>query len=191
MRIEAKAKMIRLDKFDPNRGLDRGASSLREGAWVLLRAIFFQSRLPWPRSWKRALLRLFGAKIGKGVVIKPRVTIHFPWKLSIGDHSWIGEEVLILNFEPCRIGAHCCVSQRAFLCGGSHNYKLPDFPYRNAPVTIGDESWICAQCWIGPGVEIGKGAVVQPGSVVVRDIPASMVCGGNPCLPIKPRWNDE
>ena len=179
---------IRLDSFNPLKGLERGASKPKEFCWILIRFIFFQSPLPWPRFLKRTLLRWFGAKVGKGVVIKPRVTIHFPWKLQIGDYSWIGEEVFILNFEPCIIGSHCCISQRAFLCGGNHDFRASDFKYRNGPITIDDGAWIGAQSFVAPNVDIGEECVITAGSVVGQSQPATMICSGNPCLPIKSRW---
>jgi putative colanic acid biosynthesis acetyltransferase WcaF len=150
--------------------------------------MFFLSPLPWPGSWRRGLLRLFGAKVGRGVVIKPRVNVHLPWKLSIGDYSWIGEEVFILNLEPVSIGAHCCVSQRAFLCTGNHDYRDPAFAYRNAPIAVEDGAWVGAQVFVAPGVMIGGEAVVTAGSVVLRNLPGAMVCSGNPCVPGKKRW---
>lgn len=134
---------------------------------------------------------MFGARIGKEVVIKPHVKIHFPWKLSVGDHSWIGEEAWILNFEPVTIGAHACVSQRAFLCGGNHNFASSDFRYRNAPIRIGDGAWIGAQAVVAPGVEIGRECVVCAGSVVTTSLPEAMVCAGNPCQPRKARWDTK
>jgi putative colanic acid biosynthesis acetyltransferase WcaF len=179
---------VRQDTFNPKVGLDRGASKVKELCWILVRAIFFQSALPWPRAMKRGLLRLFGAKVGSGVVIKPRVTIHFPWKLEIGDHSWIGEEVFILNFEPCKIGSHCCISQRAFLCGGNHDFCAPDFKYRNGPITVEDGAWVGAQSFVAPDVVIGTECVVTAGSVVTQPLPEKMICSGNPCQPVKPRW---
>ena len=179
---------VRLDNFDSKKGLARGASKVKELCWILVRAIFFQSALPWPRRMKRSLLRLFGAKVGNGVVIKPRVTIHFPWKLEIGDHSWIGEEVFILNFEPCKIGSHCCISQRAFLCGGNHDFRAPDFKYRNGPITIEDGAWVGAQSFVVPDVVIGTECVVTAGSVVTQSLQEKMICSGNPCRAIKPRW---
>lgn len=175
--------------FDPSRGLDRGRSRLVEGVWYLVKCLFLLSALPWPSRLRVALLRAFGAKIGTGVYIKPRVNVHFPWKLTVGDHAWIGEEVFILNFEPVHIGANSCVSQRAFLCTGNHDFKNPSMPYRNRPITVEDGAWVGAQCFVAPGVVIGAEAVVTAGSVVLGNLPAAMVCSGNPCCPNKPRWS--
>jgi putative colanic acid biosynthesis acetyltransferase WcaF len=151
---------------------------------------FFLSALPWPSLLKCSLLRIFGAQIGTGVKIKPRVNIHLPWKLQIGDYAWIGEEVWILNFEPTRIGNHCCISQRAFLCGGNHDYRQIDMPYRNGPIAIEDGAWIGAQVFVGPSVTVHKEAVVTAGSVVTMDLPPAMICSGAPCLPVRPRWKE-
>jgi putative colanic acid biosynthesis acetyltransferase WcaF len=179
---------VRQDLFNPKVGLNRGASKLKESIWILTRNLFFQSPLPWPRALKRQFLRWFGAEVGAGVVIKPRVTIHFPWKLEIGDHSWIGEEVFILNFEPITIGSHCCISQLVFLCGGNHDYRDPSMGYRNAPITLNDGSWVGAKSFVGPGTTIGVDTVIAAGSVVTKNMPNGMICSGNPCRPIKPRW---
>ena len=178
----------RLDQFDPGKGLDRGRPRAAEMVWYLLKCAFLLSALPWPSRFKVALLRAFGAKIGDGVVIKPRVNVHFPWKLEVGDHAWIGEEVFILNFEPVRIGAQVCVSQRAFLCTGNHDYRDPQFTYRNAPITIGNGAWVGASVFVGPGVEIGDEAVLAAGSVVTRHVPANAVVAGNPAGELGVRW---
>lgn len=159
-----------------------------EALWYLLKCAFYLSPLPWPSRFKCAVLRRFGARIGTGVVIKPRVNIHFPWKLSVGDFTWLGEEVFILNFEPVVIGAHCCISQRAFLCTGNHDYRRPEMPYRNHPITIADGAWVGAQVFVGPGVMIGTDGVITAGAVVAKSQPPGMVCGGNPCAPIRSRW---
>lgn len=179
---------VRNDLFNPRLGLDRGRPRLVEMMWYLCKCVFFLTPAPIPTAWKRGILRRFGARVGRGVIIKPRVNIHFPWKFSVGDHAWIGEEVFILNFEPVTIGAQGCVSQRAFLCTGNHDYRKPDMPYRNAPITVEDGAWIGAQCFIGPGVTIGSEAVVTAGSIVARSQPARKVCGGNPCAVIRDRW---
>lgn len=181
---------VRLDRFSASKGLDRGRSRLVEGAWYLCKCAFFLSPLPWPGGLKRALLRLFGARLGAGVVIKPRVNIHFPWKLTLGDWCWLGEECWLLNFEPFEIGAHACISQRAFLCGGNHDFRSEDFAYRNAPIRVGRGAWIGAGAFVGPGVTIGDYAVATAGSVVVRDLPANQVCSGNPCQPVRARFRE-
>lgn len=179
---------VRLDQFDPSVGLDRGRSRFTEILWYLLKCAFFLSALPWPGSLKVRLLRAFGASVGDGVVIKPRVNIHLPWKLVIGDHCWIGEEAFLLNFEPITLGSHCVISQRAFLCTGNHDFRRPDFPYRNAPITLGDGTWVGASCFVAPGVTLHDGAIAAAGSVVTRDLPSASLCAGNPCEPRKPRW---
>ena len=180
--------MVRNDLFDPTDGLDRGRPKWFEAIWYLAKCFLFLTPFPVPSALKRSVLRFFGARIGRGVVIKPRVNIHLPWKLTVGDFSWIGEEALILNFEPVTIGAHCCISQRAFLCTGNHDYRKPAMPYRNRPVTVEDGGWVGAQAFVAPGVTIRNEAVILAGSVVTTDPPPRTVCGGNPCTPLRPRW---
>ena len=180
--------IVRNDLFDRTRGLDRGRPLVIEAIWHLCKCLFFLTPLPVPSRFKCFILRLFGARIGKGVVIKPQVKIHFPWKLTVGDFAWIGEEVFILNFESVSIGAHCCISQRAFLCGGCHDYRQPNMPYRNGPIVIEDGAWVGAQVFVARGITIGTEAVITAGSVVTKNQPPKMVCGGYPCLPIKERW---
>lgn len=182
---------VRNDLFDGKQGLDRGRTFLAEALWYCLKCALFLNPMPVPSALKRLVLRLFGAQVGRGVIIKPRVNIHFPWKLSIGDFTWIGEEVLILNFEPVKIGAHCCISQRAFLCTGNHDYRQPHMPFRNRPITVEDGAWIGAQVFISPGVKIGTEAVVTAGSIVQRDQPAGMVCTVMAASSMKPRWPDK
>ena len=181
---------VRLDAFDPKLGLDRGRSKPVEIIWYLTKLVFFLSAFPWPQGIKHFLLKCFGATIGTGVVIKPRVNIHFPWKLTVANHVWIGEECFILNFEPVTIGAHACLSQRTFLCGGNHDFRSPNFEYRNKPITIGSGSWIGAQSFISPGVEIGANTVVAAGSIVTKSLPVNAVCAGNPCEVKSARWKD-
>lgn len=181
----------RLDQFDATAGFDRGRSKSVVAVWYLLKCFFFLSPLPWPSGFKCFLLRLFGATIGAGVVIKPRVNIHFPWKLKIGDHSWIGEEVFLLNFELISIGSNCCLSQRAFLCAGNHDFREPSFSYRNAPIQVEDGCWVGAQSFVGPGVQLGAECVITAGSIVTCDQPTGMICSGNPCRPKAERWPKE
>ena len=158
--------------------------------WYLAKMMFFLSSFPWPYRVKIFILRMFGAKCGKRVIIKPRVNIHFPWKLKISDDVWIGEEVFILNFEQVTIEDNVCISQRAFLCGGNHDYRDISFKYLNGPIKIESGSWVGAQSFIGPNVILRKGCVVVAGSIVSKEMPADMVCGGNPCKPLKSRWKE-
>lgn len=181
---------VRLDRFDPSFGLDRGASRIVEAAWYLIKVGFFLSALPWPTTFKVWLLRGFGANVGKGVLIKPRVNIHMPWKLGVGDHCWIGEEVFILNFEPVTIGNHVVISQRAFLCTGNHDFRSPEMPYRNRPITIEDGAWIGANVFVGPDVTVEREAVAAAGSVVTGDLSAGTVYAGNPATPRSRRFPD-
>jgi putative colanic acid biosynthesis acetyltransferase WcaF len=184
-------KATRLDLFDPRLGLDRGRSPAIESLWYLVKCIFFLSPCPWPTALKVALLRSFGARVGAGVVLKPRVNIHFPWKLDIGDYAWIGEEAFLLNLEPIAIGTHSCISQRVFLCTGNHNFRDPHFSYRNAPINIGSGVWIGAGVTVCAGVSIGDEAVAFAGSVVTSDIAENIMVAGNPARPRGERWNDR
>ncbi len=158
--------------------------------WYLAKCVFFLSPLPWPTRLKCFILRCFGAKVGVGVNIKPRVNIHFPWKLELGDWCWIGEEVFILNFEPVRIGAHACLSQRAFLCGGNHDFRDIAFSFRNGPITVGDGAWIGAQVFVGPGVVVGSNAVVTVGSIVTKSLKGNRIYSGNPIQDVGIRWRE-
>ncbi|TWT65551.1 WcaF family extracellular polysaccharide biosynthesis acetyltransferase [Crateriforma conspicua] len=179
---------VRIATFDASIGLDRGVPKWKEMLWYLIKCFFFLSPLPWPNRLQVGLLRLFGANIGNGVNIKPRVNIHFPWKLTIGNDCWLGEELFILNFEPVHIGDDCCLSQRAFLCCGNHDYRDPAFSFRNEPIKIERGAWVGAQTFIGPGITVGEETVITAGSIVTDDLPANCICRGNPAVPIGTRW---
>jgi putative colanic acid biosynthesis acetyltransferase WcaF len=173
-----------LSKFS-SRDFDRGASRLKEVAWFIVRRIFFQTSNALPSAFRAALLRLFGAKIGVGAVIRSNVNVTFPWRLSMGDHVWIGEEVIILSLAPVTIESNVCVSQRAFLCTGSHNFHRPTFDLQTKPITLRSGSWVAAQSFIGPGVEVGSGSVVSAGSVVMENVPARSLVRGNPATLVR------
>ena len=133
---------MRLDKFK-NPEFDRGASRFTEMLWIVLQGFLFSSWLPGS-AWRRTLLRMFGARIGKGVVIKPRVNVKFPWRLVIGDFVWIGEQVWIDNLEMVTVGSHSCLSQGVYLCTGSHNWADPSFGLITQPIKIGEGCWVGA-----------------------------------------------
>ncbi len=132
-----------------HRRLRRGASPLKEAAWWVVRAFFFLTPLPWPSALRVALLQLFGATVGEGVVIRSHVNITFPWRFTAGNHVWIGEEALILSLAPVDIESNCCISQRAFLCTGSHDFSSPAFTLRTGAITIREGSWVAAAAFIG------------------------------------------
>src|SRR5438874_4619858 len=174
-----------------NSDFDRGAPRWKEAAWALVRFLFFQSAFPWPSPLRCALLRVFGAKIGRGVVIRANVNISFPWRLTTDDHVWIGEDVGILTLAPVTIESNVCISQRAYLCTGSHDFRREDFKLKVAPITVREGSWIAAASFIGPGVEIGKGAVVAVGSVVYRNVAPNFLVRGNPAATVREITRDE
>ncbi len=175
----APASGLRLDRYD-NSNFDRGAGRLKEGLWVLCKCAFFLNPLPWPSSLRVALLRLFGARIGRGVVIRSGANVTFPWRLTVGDHVWIGEDVLILSLAPVTVGSHVCLSQRAFLCTGSHAWRRETFDLRTKPIVVGDSVWIAAQAFVAAGVSIGHGSIVSAGCVVMENVPENSLAKGNP-----------
>ena len=180
---------VSLKDFDASIGLDRGASKFKETIWYLFKTFFFLSALPYPSRLKVGILKMFGAKIGHGVIIKPRVNIHFPWKLSIGNFVWIGEEAFLLNFETLRIEDNVCISQRSFLCGGNHNFKKPSMPYRNGPIILKEGCWIGANCFIAPNVTVGTDSVITAGSIVTKNVKDNIVTSIKPTNFNKPRWS--
>jgi putative colanic acid biosynthesis acetyltransferase WcaF len=123
-----------------------------------------------PASWRASILRAFGAEIGRGVLIRHDVTIHWPWKLAIGDHSWIGQGAWILNLEPVRIGHDTCISQGVLLCTGSHQRDSPSFEFDNAPIEVGNDVWIAVRATVLRGVHIGDSAVIGACALVTRDV---------------------
>jgi len=136
---------------------------------------------------RRALLRLFGAKIGRGVIIKPGLRVKFPWRLEVGNHSWLGESVWIDNLASVVIGNHCCISQGVYLCTGSHSWSSEQFDLITQPITIEDKAWLGANSIVAPGVVVGQGAVLALGSLATRNLERWWVHQGNPCLAVRER----
>jgi putative colanic acid biosynthesis acetyltransferase WcaF len=136
---------------------------------------------------RRGILRGFGATVGSNVNIYPSALIYYPWNLEIGDDSSIGEWALVYNLGSVTIGARTTISQRVHLCAGTHDYRNPAMPLIKPPIIIGDEVWVCADAFIGPNVSIEARAIVAAASVVVKDVSAGDVVGGNPAKYIKAR----
>ncbi len=155
--------------------------------WLFVSSIIFRNSLVTSYPLKRYLLRLFGAKIGIGLVIKPSVNIKYPWNLTIGDHSWIGEEVWIDNLGKVIIGSHVCISQGAMLLTGNHDYSSRLFPLMVQSITLGDGCWIGAKALVSPGVTCGEHSVLAVMSVASRNLEPYTIYRGNPAEPVKIR----
>ncbi|MDV3128669.1 putative colanic acid biosynthesis acetyltransferase [Mycobacterium sp. 21AC1] len=152
------------------RGYDRGRGLPIQILWLMSRGLLMR----WwcPNRARIGMLRLFGAKIDGGVIVRHEVKIHWPWKLEVGHNSWIGEEVWILNLEQVTIGSNTCISQGVFLCTGSHDRRSPTFEFDNAPVVVGDSVWVAAKASVLRGVRVGDGATVGATALVTADVSA-------------------
>jgi putative colanic acid biosynthesis acetyltransferase WcaF len=164
-----------------------GAGKLKQVLWFLTSALFFQSSWNPFSGLKIFLLRLFGARIGKGMVIKPSVNIKYPWRLIAGDHCWIGEQVWIDNLAPVTLGDHVCLSQGAMLLTGNHDYKKASFDLMVKGVILEEGVWIGAQSVVCPGVRCYSHAVLAVQSVAQSDLEAYTIYQGNPAKPIRNR----
>lgn len=176
---------MRLDRFDA-RGLDRGAPAWAEALWLAVSALLVSSWLPGS-SWRVWLLRMFGAQMGRGVVVKPGVRVKFPWRLVVGDYSWIGESVWIDNLAPVFIGSHVCVSQGTYLCTGSHDWGREGFDLIVRSITLSDRVWIGAGSVLAPGCICDEGAVLLMGSVAKGQLASWTIHAGNPAQAVQAR----
>jgi putative colanic acid biosynthesis acetyltransferase WcaF len=165
----------------------RGRSAFIVQLWWIVQSSLFRLSPDFMYSWRSWLLRLFGAKVGQGVRIRPSAQITYPWKLKIGDHTWIGSESVLYNLGDIEIGSNVAIAHRVYLCAGSHNYEDPSFAIKASPIVIEDEVWLPNDIFVAPGVCIGRGAVVGARSSVFKDLPPMMICYGNPAKPIRPR----
>lgn len=160
----------------------RGRSKRLVIIWWFVQAIAFPLSLHNFNSFRCWLLRLFGAKIGQGVVIRPTARFTYPWKISIGDYSWIGDDVVFYSIDRIDIGCHSVISQKSYLCTASHDFYDPSFLTTTSPIRVGNGAWIATDCFVAPGVTIGANAVIGARSSVFRDIPQQQVAWGSPCL---------
>lgn len=164
-----------------------GGGSLKRVLWYFANILFLMNPLNPISSVKVRLLRCFGAKIGKGVVIKPSVNIKYPWNLSIGDYTWIGENVWIDNLVQVTIGSNVCVSQGAMLLCGNHNYKKSTFDLMVGKIVLEDGCWVGAQSVVCPGVTLHSHAVLGVASVANKNLDAYTIYQGNPAYMVRKR----
>jgi putative colanic acid biosynthesis acetyltransferase WcaF len=132
------------------------------------------------------LLRWFGAEVGQGVLIKQRVRVQWPWKLTIGNNSWVGTDAELYNLDDIIIGDDVCVSQHAYVCTGSHDYRSPTFEFDNAPIVLEDGVWLCARSTVLRGVTVGANTVVAATALVTSDVPPNSIVRPPPAT-IAPR----
>lgn len=177
--------MIQLKFYSPS-GFRRGASRVKEFCWIAVSGLFFESWFPGS-IWRIWLLQIFGAHIGKGVVIKPRVRVKFPWKLTVDDYTWIGEGAWIDNLGDVEIGSNVCLSQGVYLCTGSHDWSSGSFELIIKPIRIQNFAWICAGGTVGPGVIVGEGAVLGLASCTSKSLNAWTIYLGAPAMRVRSR----
>lgn len=180
---QAKVELARFSTGDYNPGRPFWVRAL----WFLVNARVLQNPANPSSAIKKAVLRAFGAKIGKGVFLKPGINIKNPWLLEIGDDCWIGEGVWLDNLEPITIGANVCISQGAYLCTGNHDWSDPAMAYTSGAIHVEDGAWICARATVMSGITVGRNAIVGAGALLARDAEAGWIYTGNPAQQLKKR----
>lgn len=192
MRVQQSINMKTDHRRFDNSWYNPGRSFPVRVLWYATNVLFFINPMLPVSSFKVLLLRLFGAKIGRKVVLKPGVSIKYPWRLQIGDYSWVGENVWIDNLDRVTIGSHVCVSQGAYLLTGNHNYKSVAFDLQIGAITLEDGVWIGAKAIVCPGVQAQSHAVLTAGSVAVSALEPYSIYQGNPAVKIRDRvFNPE
>lgn len=176
---------VRLDRFS-SLDFDRGASRLKEVLWVGIGAPLLCLFIPGS-GWRAALLRIFGAQIGRGVVLKSGVRVKFPWRLKMGDYCWIGEDAWIDNLTQVTLAHHVCISQGAYLCTGNHDWSSETFDLIVQGIIVESGAWVGAKCVIGPGTLIQEGAVVTAGSVANGRLDSYTIYRGNKAVEVGQR----
>ena len=165
----------------------RARSGVYVQCWWLVQMLLFQTSPQFMYAWRRFLLRCFGASIGKKVKIRPSAHIQFPWKISIGDYSWIGDHVTLYSLGQITIGNNVVISQKGYICTGSHNYADQSFGIYSQPIVIEDGCWLATDVFVAPGVVIHNGTVVGARSSVFQSLPAGKICFGTPAVVVKNR----
>jgi putative colanic acid biosynthesis acetyltransferase WcaF len=177
---------MRLDKYTVGT-YSPGAPLWKQIAWYYLGSPLVSSYWILSYDFKCWLLRCFGAQIGAGVFVKQGLRVKFPWRLAVGDFAWLGENCWIDNVAMVTIGSHACISQDVYLCTGNHDWSSPTFELKEIPIHVEEGCWIAARAIVGPGVTVGRGAVLCLGSVASQSLAPMTVYAGNPAQPIKER----
>jgi putative colanic acid biosynthesis acetyltransferase WcaF len=165
-------------------------STLKIVIWYFCNRLFLNTNIPYPSALKVSLLKLFGSKIGEGVVIKPKVNVKYPWFLEIGNYVWIGEQVWIDNLAQVKIGDNVCISQGAMLLCGNHDYKKSTFDLILGKITLQDGVWIGAKSVVCPGVVCESHSILSVNSVANKTLDAYTIYQGNPAIEIRKRIID-
>jgi putative colanic acid biosynthesis acetyltransferase WcaF len=173
-----------------NKAYHPGGNAIKRLLWFYVNAVIFKTSLLPINAVKTNLLRLFGARIAKGVVIKPCVNIKYPWNLTIGQNTWIGENVWIDSLVIINIGANVCLSQGAVLLTGSHNYKKKTFDLITGSIILADGVWIGAGAIVNQGITVATHAMLTVGSVANKNLDAFAIYQGNPAVKIRDRHID-
>lgn len=167
----------------------RGRSAIAVQLWWIVQATIFRWSPQFMYGWRNFLLRLFGAQVASGVRIRPSATVTYPWKVSIGAQSWIGDDVVLYSLGPIAIQDNVVVSQKSYLCAASHDFSRPTFDIFAKPIVIESGAWVAADVFIAPGITVGRGSVIGARSSVFKDIPPGVVCAGSPTRVLGPRKN--
>lgn len=155
--------------------------------WMYCGAVLFRLSFHNWYALRRGLLRMFGAKIGRGVRVRPTARIEIPWNLQIDDHAAVGDYAILYSLGKIHVGRLSVISQYAHLCAGTHDHTDPSFPLLRLPITIGEDVWVAADAFIGPDVTVGNHSIVGARASVFSDVPPDVIVGGNPAKIIKPR----
>ncbi len=174
--------LVDLRRYDQS-WFERGRPGWYILLWWLVQALLFPLTPHSAHGLRVWLLRRFGARIGRGVSIRPTARFTYPWKVKIGDYSWVGDDVVFYSLDQITLGEHCVISQKSYLCTGSHDPQDPAFGLQTAPIVMGNGAWLATDCFVAPGVQIGANAVIGARSTVLKDIPNQQVCWGSPCQP--------
>ncbi len=165
----------------------RGKNAFTVQLWWIVQGVFFRNSPQFMYGFRRFLLRLFGAKIGKKVILRPTVRTTYPWKVKIGDYSWIGDDVVLYSLGEIEIGNNVVISQKSYICTGSHDYLKSTFDIYAKKIIIKDECWLATDVFIAPGVTIHKGTVIGARSSVYKNLPANKICLGSPAKVLRNR----